>query len=173
MNRVYGVANCGFVCERQRGFFVVIAFAALFGFATIAATVPTLFVRQSLGQYFETWALASGWVQVFGYVVALLAAVSLFLVIYRVVPNAGQRLADVWPGSLTAAVLFVTMAQAFPIYLRLAGQYNRLGAGFGFVSLLVGWFYVLAHVLLFGTYVNATYQTKRRRRRRQRQRRTS
>ena len=100
----------------------------------------------------------------FWYVVALLAAVSLFLVLYRVVPNAGQRLRDVWPGSLTAAVLFVTMAQAFPIYLRLAGQYNRLGAGFGFVSLLVGWFYVLAHVLLFGTYVNATYQAKRRRR---------
>ena len=166
MNRIYGVANCGFVCERQRGFFVVIAFATLFGFAAIAATVPTLFVRQSLSQYFQTWALASGWVQVFGYVVALLAAVTLFLVLYRVVPNAGQRLLDVWPGSLTAAVLFVTMAQAFPIYIRVAGEYNRLGAGFGFVSLLVGWFYVLAHVLLFGTYVNATYQAKRRRRRR-------
>ena len=164
MNRVYGVTGCGYMCERRRGFFVIFGFAALFLLALLASTVPTLFVRQDLPAYFERWALAAGGVQALGYALAFLATVALFGMLYRVVPNAGQRLGDVWPGTLTAAVLFVGMAQAFPIYLRLLGGANRYGAVFGLVSLLVAWFYVLAHVLLFGTYVNATYQRRRRQR---------
>jgi membrane protein len=162
MNRVYGVSGCGYMCERRRGFFVIIAFAALFLVALLASTVPTLFVAQDVPYYFERWALAAGEYQVLGYVVAFVATVALFGMLYRVVPNAGQKLPDVWPGTLTAATLFVGMAQVFPIYLRLLGGANRYGAVFGLVSLLVAWFYLLAHVLLFGTYVNATYQRRRR-----------
>ena len=163
MNRIYGVPGCGYMCERRRGFFVIIAFAALFLLALLASTVPTLFVGTDLPSYFDDWALAAARYQVLGYLLALVATAALFGMLYRVVPNAGQRLVDVWPGTLTAAVLFVGMAQVFPIYLRLLGGGNRYGAVFGFVSLLVAWFYVLAHVLLFGTYVNATYQRRRRR----------
>jgi uncharacterized BrkB/YihY/UPF0761 family membrane protein len=107
--------------------------------------------------------LAAGWYQVLGYALAFLPTVGLFGMLYRVVPNAGQRLADIWPGTLTAAGLFVLMAQVFPIYLRLLGGANRYGAAFGLLTLLVAWFFVLAHVLLFATYVNATYQRHRRR----------
>ena len=151
------------MCERRRGFFVIIAFAAHFVLALLASTVPTLFVGQDLPFYFESWALAAGWFQVIGYVLAFLATVALFGMLYRVAPNAGQRLADVWPGTLTAAALFVGMAQVFPLYLRLLGGANRYGAVFGLVSLLVAWLYVLSHTLLFGTYVNATHQRYRRR----------
>jgi membrane protein len=160
MNRVYGVPGCGYMCERRRGFFVILAFAALFVLALLTATVPTLFVNRDLPFYFEEWALAAGRVQTLGYGLAVLATLALFGMLYRVVPNAGQRLADVWPGTLTAAVLFVAMAQVFPIYFRVFGSIERYGSAFGFVSLLVAWFYLLAHVVLFGTYVNASYQAR-------------
>jgi membrane protein len=163
MNRIYGVPGCGYMCEKRRGFFVIIAFAALFTLALLSSTIPTLFVKQDLPAYFETWALAAGWIQVLGYVVALVATAALFGMLYRVVPNAGQGLRDVWPGTLTAAGLFVVMAQVFPLYFRVIGGTNRYGAVFGLLSLLVAWFYVLSHVLLFGTYVNATHQRRRRR----------
>ena len=165
MNRVYGVPGCGYMCERRRGFFVILAFAALFLLALLASTVPTLFVGQDLPSYFDDWALAAARYQVLGYVVAFLATAALFGMLYRVVPNAGQRLADVWPGTLTAAVLFVALLQAFPLYLRLVGGVNRYGQFFGFIPLIVAWFYLLAHVLLFGTYVNATFQSHCRKRR--------
>jgi membrane protein len=165
MNRIYGVPGCGYMCEKRRGFFVIISFAALFILALLASTVPTLFVRTELPTYFESWALAAGWYQVLGYGVAFLSTVMLFGMLYRVVPNAGQHLRDVWPGTLTAAALFVVMAQVFPIYLRLIGGANRYGAAFGLLTLLVAWFYVLAHVLLFGAFVNATHQRQRRRQR--------
>jgi membrane protein len=157
MNRVYGVRGCGFKCERRRSFFVILLFAAFFLMASLAATVPTLFVGRHLGFYFETWRLAAAPAQVVSYGIAILAALALFIVIYRIVPNAGQKLADVWPGALTAATLFVLMAQAFPLYLRFFHNDNRFGQVFGLISLLITWFYALAHVLLFGTYVNATY----------------
>jgi membrane protein len=164
MNRVYGVSGCGYMCEKRRGFVVVVAFAVLFLLAMLASTVPTLFVAHDLPVYFERWTLAAKSGQVVSYGLAFVAAVGLFVMLYRVVPNAGQRLADVWPGTLTAAVLFVVMAQVFPVYLRLIGGSNRYGAVFGLVSLLVAWFYLLAHLLLFGTYVNATYRRHRQQR---------
>ncbi|MCC6792177.1 MAG: YihY/virulence factor BrkB family protein [Thermomicrobiales bacterium] len=165
MNRIYGVPGCGYMCEKRRGFFVILAFAALFILALVASTVPTFFVRTDLPAYFESWALAAGWYQVLGYVVAFAATVALFGMLYRVVPNAGQRLLDIWPGTLAAATLFVVMAQVFPLYLRLIGGANRYGAAFGLLTLLVAWFYVLAHLLLFGAYINATHQRHRRRQR--------
>jgi membrane protein len=164
MNRIYGVTGCGYFCEKQRAFVVVILFAGLFLLALITSTVPTLFVAKELPLYFQEWMLASGVYQVVGYLVAITASVVLFLVVYRVIPNAGQGLPDVWAGTAVAALLFVGMAQVFPIYVRLIGGVNRYGAAFGLVSLLVAWLYVLAHVLLFGTYINASYQHRRRRR---------
>jgi membrane protein len=163
MNRVYGVPGCGYMCEKRRGFFVIIGFATLFTLALLSSTIPTFFVGQKLPAYFDTWALAAGWYQVLGYGVALATTAALFGMLYRVVPNAGQGFRDVWPGTLTAAGLFVLMAQVFPLYFRAIGGVNRYGAVFGLLSLLVAWFYVLAHVLLFGTYVNATHQRRRRR----------
>jgi membrane protein len=162
MNRVYGVPNRHVVHQRLRAFAIVVVFAALFVVATLAAAVPTFFVNRRLGAYFESWTLASWQGQVISYSLALIAATVLFGVLYRAIPNAGQRLDDVWPGSLVGATLFVAMTQAFPLYIRVYGQANRFGAVFGLIWLLVTWFYVLAHVLLFGTYVNATYQRHRR-----------
>jgi membrane protein len=163
MNRIYGVPGCGFMCEKRRGFFVILAFAALFILALLASTVPTLFVRSKLPEHFQHWALAAGWYQVLGYAVAFVATLVLFGMLYRVVPNAGQGLLDIWPGAVTAAAIFLVMAQVFPIYLRVLGGANRYGAAFGMLTLLVAWFYVLAHVLLFGAYVNATHLRHRRR----------
>ncbi len=161
MNRIYGVPGCGYMCEKRRGFFVILAFAALFILALLASTIPTFFVAKDLNAYFARFRLAAGWYQLLGYLLALVSTGSLFGMLYRVVPNANQKVRDVWPGTLTAATLFVVMAQVFPIYLRLLGGVNRYGAVFGLLSLLVAWFFVLAHVLLFGTYVNATYQHRR------------
>ena len=157
MNHVYGVPNRSFVHERVRGFLVIIVFAALFLLASLAAVVPTFFVQRRVGHYFQNWLLASWRGQVISYGVAVVAALGLFVVLYRVVPNAGQRLRDVWPGTVTAALLFVVTVQVFPLYLRLIHSYNRYGTTFAFVSLLVAWMYVLSHVVLFGTHVNATY----------------
>jgi membrane protein len=159
MNRIYGVPNRRFVHQRVRDFLVVIVFAVLFLVASVPSIVAGLFVNNELGAFFDALALASGRVQLLSYGISILGSLALFTVLYRIVPNAGQKMRDVWPGILTAAVLLVALLQVFPIYLRLVGNLNRYGQFFAFVPLIVAWFYLLAHVLLFGAYVNATFQS--------------
>lgn len=158
MNRIYGVPNRKFVHQRTRAFVVILVFAFFFLMATVAATIPSLFVGKELSVFFDAWVLAQTRFQALSYGVAVVAALGLFTVVYRIVPNAGQTMRTIWPGILTAAILFVLLLQAFPIYIRIVGNANRYGQFFGFIPLIVGWFYLLSHVLLFGTYVNATYQ---------------
>ncbi len=156
MNRTYGVPNRHFVHRRLRGFVVVVIFAGLFATAAIAAAAPTLFVKKGVGVYFRTWLLAEWRGQLASYALALIISLIMFGLMHRLIPSAGQTAGDIWPGTIVGAVLFVVMTQAFPLYLRLAGGGNRYGAVFGLIWLLVTWFYVLAHVLLFSTYVNVT-----------------
>jgi membrane protein len=163
MNRVYGVPNRQFFHQRLRSFVLMIVFSALFLVAAFAAALPSLFVQQDLGFYFETWQLATARGQAFSYLLGFAAALLMFVIIYRLLPNAGQKLVDVWPGTLVASALFVLLAQAFPLYIRFSTESNRYVIVFGAGTLLVLWFYFLAHVLLFGAYVNATHQRRRRR----------
>jgi membrane protein len=160
-NCVYGVPDGNFIATRRRGIVVLSAFVALFTGVTIAATLPALFIQRDVGPYFSTWALAGVRGQVVSYALAYGAATVAFLMIYRLTPNASQRLRDVWPGALVAGGLFVALGQAFPLYLRLIGGVNRYGAAFGLLTLLVAWFAILAHILLFGCYVNVSYRRRR------------
>ena len=163
INRVYGVPNRHFFHQRLRSFVLMVAFAVLFLVAAFAAALPSLFIARDLSFYFESWHLATGEGQVLSYLIGFAAAGMMFLIIYRMLPNAGQLLADVWPGMLVAATAFVVLAQAFPLYIRFFAQTNRYAVVFGAGTLVVLWFYFLAHVLLFGAYVNATHQRRRRR----------
>lgn len=161
LNRVYGVPDCGYVCTRRKGFAVVLGVAGLL-IAAAASGLPTLLAG------FGPEAPADGSAPILdpgrlpGYAVACAMAAALFLMLYRVLPNAGQHVGDVWPGALVAAVLFVALGQAFPLYLRLAGGANRYGVAVGLAWLLVTWFGALGHVLLFGAYVNASRMQRRR-----------
>ena len=113
-NCVYGVPDGNFIATRRRGLAVLSAFIALFTAVTVAATLPALFIRRDAGPYFSTWALAGTRGQIVSYALAFVAAALSFLLIYRLTPNAGQRLHDVWPGAVVAGALFVALGQAFP-----------------------------------------------------------
>ncbi|HEV2128434.1 MAG TPA: YihY/virulence factor BrkB family protein [Thermomicrobiales bacterium] len=172
MNRIYGVPNAGYLKEKQRGFIVILLFALFFLISVAASVVPTFFVANAgdLPVVFRRWVLASGQGQLLSYALAVVAAYGLFVTIFRLVPNAKQRMPDVWPGAVISSLLFLLVTQAFPIYLRMVGGANRYGLVLGLISLMVIAFYALAHVILFGTYVNATWQRHRDAMRRQKRR---
>lgn len=162
MNRIYGARSSGYVNEKQRGFLVLSIFSLLFAVSLGATVLTTLFVRQDLPDAIEPWLLATAEYQIVGYLIGIASALALFLTLYRVIPNAGQRMLDVWPGAVTAAVLFILVTQIFPIYIRITGGGNRYGQILGFVSLLVASLFLTAHIILFGAYINATWQRRRR-----------
>lgn len=166
MNKIYGARSSGYINEKQRGFFVLIIFSLLFLVSSVASIMPTFFINRDLPEVFDRWILASGRYQVAGYAIGVASALLLFYTLYRVVPNAGQRARDVMPGTVASATLFMGVTQIFPIYIRLIGGGNRYGQILGFVSLMVASLLILAHIILFGAYVNASWQRNRRMRRR-------
>jgi membrane protein len=168
MNKIYGARNSGYINEKQRGFIVLMIFSFLFIISAVASILPTFFVNQNLPDVFDKWILASGQYQLIGYGIGLFTSILLFLTLYRIIPNAGQHVLDVLPGTFTSALLFLGITQAFPLYIRLTGGGNRYGQILGFVSLMVVSLLILAHIILFGAYVNASYQRRRRLRRRAR-----
>ena len=169
MNRVYGVENPPPVQQRVRGFVVVVAFAVLFIVTVIAAFLPSLVAGTSEAELpveLTGSLLLRGIYQVASYAVAVVTAMILFGMLFRVVPNADQRIGDVLPGTVVIAAAFVLLVQVFPLYFRLTGNLNGLGSTSALLPLLLIWFYILAHLLLFGSFINASYQQFRRRERR-------
>jgi membrane protein len=90
------------------------------------------------------------------------------VLIYSIVPNRRFSPGQVWPGAALAAFLFVGITELFPVYLDYFSNFNRYGAGFALVLLLLAWFYFLAHVVLFGATVNAFIEESPQRARRAR-----
>lgn len=161
MNRIYRVPDRSPLLQRLRGFVGIISFSIFFTVSVIAAIIPTALLgidEQDLPLGLERWAIFTGLYRVASYLVALVVAIGLFGVIFRLVPNAGQRVEDVVPGALVIAAAFVLLAQAFPVYFRIVSDWNLIGGAAGLLSLVLIWFYVLAHLLLFGAYINATWQ---------------
>ncbi len=91
--------------------------------------------------------------------IGMLAAgiVLLFLImfIYRTAPNAHVPLRRVLPGAFIATVLIEIVTLAFPLYSSLSTEINTLGRGLAIALVLLGWLYLVSHMLLLGAYFNS------------------
>jgi membrane protein len=76
-------------------------------------------------------------------------------VIYLRVPNRKMPWRAVWPGALAATAAIVIIDYAFPIYLSSISTIARFGTTIVFVLIMLGWFYVLALIILSGAIINA------------------
>ena len=123
--------------------------------------MPTYFLNNSVPEQVTRWIPAGTLSHLIGYAISIFGGVLLFGIIHLYLPNAHQRIGDIWPGVLAAAVAFTVLTQAFPIYLQLTQNSNRYGAVFGVVWLLLTWFLLLAHIIVISTMVNAWNLSRR------------
>lgn len=166
MNQVYRVPDRAPLHQRVRGVGSVLVFSLLLTVSAVAAIVPTAVLgvdESSLPLGLHRWPIFTGLYQLVSYVVAVVVAILLFGVIFRIVPAARQEVEDVVPGAVVAGLAFVVLAQVFPIYLSLVRGWNLIGGTAGLLSLVLIWFYLLGHLFLFGAYANATWQRHRHR----------
>jgi membrane protein len=155
-DRFYGVPDRSFIQQRLISFLMMAVYVVLIT-VSVASTSLTGFVvgmsedvlRQVLGFDVPGFALLAGWA------VSLLAAVLMFLALYRVVPNAPIRLWNIWRGAVLAGVLFVALTQMFPLYLHFLGGGFAAYKALGVFLLLMTWFYFLGMILCAGALLNA------------------
>jgi membrane protein len=75
--------------------------------------------------------------------------------IYARVPNCPVPWRAVWPGALAASAVIGLVDYAFPVYLSNISTIARFEGTIVFVLIVLGWFYLLALIILGGAVLNA------------------
>jgi membrane protein len=151
-NRFYGVPDRGYGGQLVMALTMMAAYVVLISVSVLSSGLTTFLVGLTdRALPFDVPGIAF----VLGWLVSLGSAVLMFLAIYRIVPNAPLRVADVWRGAVVAGVLFLLLNQIFPIYLRFFGGGYQAYKTLGLFLLLMTWFYALAMILVLGAELNA------------------
>jgi membrane protein len=98
--------------------------------------------------------------QVVNFAFSFAMVTGLFALIYRVVPDAEIRWADVWPGALVTALLFTVGKSLLGVYLGKASVGSSYGAA-GSLVVLVVWVYYSAQILFLGAEFTQVYARQR------------
>jgi YihY family inner membrane protein len=91
---------------------------------------------------------------IIGLVAASIVLTFLIAFIYRTAPNTHVPLRRALPGAFLAALAIVAVTLAFPLYSSLSTEISTLGRGLAIALVLLGWLYLVAHILLLGAYFN-------------------
>ncbi|MFC7167388.1 YihY/virulence factor BrkB family protein [Halospeciosus flavus] len=139
---VYGVTEVEGILDQLRDALVVLVSIAVAAGAAVAVgiLVPVLDVVPYAG--------------VVGVVVLVVMLFVVFLPMFYVFPDAELELAEVWPGTLFAAVGWTVLTHAFRLYAGYADEYEIYGL-LGAVILFVTWLYVSGIVIMLGAELNA------------------
>jgi membrane protein len=87
--------------------------------------------------------------------VGILLLFGCLTVIYSRVPNRRVPWRAVWPGAIGATLAISVIDYAFPLYLSNISTIARFGTTIVFILIMLGWFYLLALIILMGGVVNA------------------
>jgi membrane protein len=151
-DQAYHVQGRNMLVERLIGLGMLILTAALLVASTLAAGVASLV--SNVPGVVPIGPVAS---QALGWSIPIASVFVLFLLIYRILPNARQTWGSVVPGVILSGVLIVLISQLFPLYVALFPP-NHAYAVFGVFLVLTFFLYLLGIVLVLGAELNAFLQ---------------
>jgi membrane protein len=152
LNSLYPCKSRGFVRQKLMSIGMVAVFVVM--------ALP-LVVSGSLLSLLQSIPGLPSWLHggVAGLVAQVCAGVAdaavLFAVIYFVVPNRRQHIGDVIPGALTAGVAFEALTLLFPLYFKIVTNSPQWGQTFGFIFVLLFYFFILGQIVMLGGAINA------------------
>lgn len=76
-----------------------------------------------------------------------------FIMLYRFVPVGDVRFSEVWPGALSAALLFELTKHGFAFYVTNFGNFNAIYGGLSAIIVFMLFVYLTANILLYGAEV--------------------
>jgi len=127
----------------------------LFMVATVAVPTVQSLLRAGANKLPFDLAHVAGLVYAGSLVFSLGILFFCLVIIYSRVPHLKVPWRAVWPGALGATVAIAVVSYAFPAYLNHISTIARFGTTIVFILILLGWFYVLALIILGGAIVNA------------------
>ena len=153
-SRIYGCSSRRWLEQKRFGLAMVLV-VLIFMVATV--TVPTAQSIITAGARVLPFDLArvAGFVYVVSLAIGLLVLFGCLTVIYSRVPNRPVPWRAVWPGALSASLAISVVSYVFPAYLSQISTIARFGTTIVFVLIVLGWFYLLAVIILGGGVINA------------------
>jgi membrane protein len=152
--RIYGCKSRPWLKQKRFALGMLIV-VLLFMIATVA--VPTVQSILKAGASALPFDLAGVTGAV--YAISLLGSLALLFgslaMIYARVPNRPVGWRGVWPGAMAATIAIGVVDFAFPLYLTSISTIAQFGTTIVFILIMLGWFYVVALVILSGAIVNA------------------
>ena len=82
---------------------------------------------------------------------------TVFMLLYRYVPNVKSPFRDVWPGAVLATVLFEVLKNLFALYIANFSNYSGAYGALGGILLFLLWTYLTSNILLIGAELASEY----------------
>jgi YihY family inner membrane protein len=153
-HRIYGGPPRSWL--KQRRFALsMLGVVLLFMIATVSVPTAQSLLRAGVKRLPFDLAHVAGLVYAGSLALGLAILFGCLVVIYSRVPHHKVPWRAVWPGALGATIAIGIIDYAFPVYLNNISTIARFGTTIVFVLIMLGWFYVLALILLAGAIVNA------------------
>ena len=153
-SRIYGCPSRPWLLQKRFGMGMV-GVVLLFMLATVLIPTVQSILKAGAGDLPVDLAHVHDVV----YVISLAGSMAILFcclaVIYERVPNRQIPWRAVWPGALGATIAIGAVDIAFPIYLTSISTIARFGTTVVFIVIVLGWFYVVALLILCGAVVNA------------------
>jgi membrane protein len=153
-SRIYGYAARSWLRQKRFALSMLVV-VLLFMVATVAVPTAQSILRAGADEL--PFDLSHVAVLVYVGTLALSLAILFvcLVVIYSRVPHFRVPWRAVWPGALGATIAIGIIDFAFPAYLTNISTIARFGTTIVFVLIMLGWFYVLALIILSGGIVNS------------------
>jgi len=141
--------------EQKRFALSMLIVVLLFMIATVAVPTAQSILRAGVADLPFDLAHVAGFVYAASLAFGVVLLFFCLTIIYLRVPNRRVPWRAVWPGTLGATLAIVVIDYGFPLYLSSISTIARFGTTIVFVLIMLGWFYVLALIILSGAIVNA------------------
>ena len=83
---------------------------------------------------------------------------TIFLLIYRFVPNTTTHWRYIWPGAVVAAIAFEISKNAFVIYMDSFANFEKIYGSLGSLAAVLVWIYLAALILITGAEISSEYE---------------
>ncbi len=152
-SRIYGGPSRSWLGQKRFALSMLVV-VLLFMVATVAVPTAQSILRAGASVLPFDLARVGGAVYVGSLALSLAILFGCLVIIYSRVPHRRMAWSTVWPGALGATVAIGVVDYAFPAYLSNISTIARFGTTIVFILIMLGWFYVLALIILGGAIVN-------------------
>lgn len=153
-DKIYHGPSRGWLKQKRFALSMLVV-VLLFMVATVAVPTVQSLLRAGANRLPFDLAHVAGLVYAGSLAFSLALLFGCLVIIYSRVPHLKVPWRAVWPGALGATLAIAVVSYAFPAYLTNISTIARFGTTIVFVLIMLGWFYVIALILLGGAIVNA------------------